>query len=577
MEINYNNIILTRILFDYIDDMSIIYKLIASSTQFLNVYRNIDVRYFIKKGKTKEQKLQIFINYYKYLPKQGSAEWLKNKKGNANKPPTIGGSEMHELIHSPRALIEKKLTPTPFIGNIHTRWGNVFEEVLSMIIDLLLNSSSEELGSIPGLKDDNDNVIQAYSPDRLLIVSKDRLKNILFAIFNSSIKSYYEEYMRFHETADEKLIILNEFKCPSVRIPDGTIPKEYIYQPPTGACTIPIVDISLFVNASFRKCRIEEFAFNNSYDINFHEKDRINIPQEFDNPIFMGFIGIYDINNNQNIDALANNLIIDLHDDNHSLNNNISNIVTFLYKCLDLMNLSTSYTTKRDEILLSVVDKSIVNDSSKQIKLDLIRLMIPDIIQLHSNIIDNKNNPKILQKLCGIDLGKLPNGEIDSIFKKVVDNRMGLPGYQAYYNDEFLYDSRVAKFLGNDIHQPDTAQWIQNQLEKFRNFCQVNNYKPIGYLPWKLFRICMIPVMHDPNFLENHKEKIFNVVDIIQTIKQKAKIECPNGTADELKYFYKNELNSIYSPKRTVNRTKKNKSDEYTVTDELINEFLDLV
>src|SRR6185437_2106775 len=173
-------------LYVHVANITDIYKLISLSGRFFKVYRQTNVIVFLNKISLKKDKFKAFIHFYRYLPKQGSEEWLKIKRGNIKKPPTIGGSEMEKLIRNSRELAEAKLDPKPFTGNIHTRWGNLFEEVLSFIFDLIFKTSSIETGSTPGLRDQEGNIIQAYSPDRLMFLAKERLREIIFADFNSA-------------------------------------------------------------------------------------------------------------------------------------------------------------------------------------------------------------------------------------------------------------------------------------------------------------------------------------------------------------------------------------------------------
>lgn len=622
-----------------------VYSLIKVSKKFLNVYRQMDVRDFIIKSNDKNKKLKIFINFYRYLPKQGSIEWLKNKKGDVNKPPVIGGSEMEKIIKNPRELAQKKLEPQSFYGNIHTRWGNLFEDVLSSIFDLLLNTTSEETGSIPGFRDENGNIIQAYSPDRLMCVNKKRLKKLLFANFNKAIKNFEKEYLDFHNLSENKVIILNEFKCPSVRIPDGTIPKEYIYQPITGSCTIPIVDLSLFTNVSFRKCKISDFKINNIYDIDFHNKDEMNIINGFGNPLFMGMIGIYDTDiiqtepiqtesiqtetepeegkslfkilidsikilynykdnveqpNETDIKPLNNDVIYNLYlkltnnvlndintpgSDFYKLELNINNLIFLSDLCDQFL-----YYIYKNKILINDRYKILVLTINKLIDIpDGLEKFILDVIKINSNIlVNNEQKEEQKQESYGFDLGTLNSSNLNFILEKTIENRNKDKGYHIYYCDGIIVSNDISNeiniklpkipenYLDPTLSDDEKYQkWLKKNIQIFVNFCKVNKYKPIGVLPWKLFKICVIPMFNNPDFLNKHKTTIYKVVETVQDIKRKSKIKFTNETNEiEIKQFYQQELDIAFRPKRKI--AIKNKLQKNTFDRETLDSFNDL-
>jgi hypothetical protein len=253
---------------------------------FIHIYNQI-------KHWSKERQLDAFIKFYYFLGAQGSSLWL------ANRGFGIGGSEMSVLTDENqykdmRNLIAEKikLPEGVFSGSIATRWGNMFEPVLNQYIECLMNIKIQETGSIPGvIKRKNGKPMQNYSPDGLAVVSK---RDYAYMIDETS-----QRYFNTNASADpkfyelpEELILLFEFKNPYMRLPKGVIKEDYLAQPKTGMCTIPIVDATLFIDGVVRKCSVDSFDLTARYDTGFHCRSMRKLL--YDKCIACGFIGIMD-------------------------------------------------------------------------------------------------------------------------------------------------------------------------------------------------------------------------------------------------------------------------------------------
>lgn len=279
--------IMARISLKQIYKMSMIGKSFYEALKtlpFSIIYRHI-------KHWPKNRQLHAFLNFYHYLDPQGSAGWKLGRVG-------IGGSEMSVMTgeneHKDfRGLIGERgaLPEYVFTGSIATRWGNIFEPVLGQYISYYLNTEIYETGSIPGLiRRKNGDPIQKYSPDGLAIVQKSDYAKIL----NETSKKYFDvdasNDVEFKNLPDE-LILLFEFKNPFMRLPKGVVKRDYLAQPKTGMCTIPITDATLFVDGVIRKCSIDEFNLGPSHDWRFNPKTK---KLNYDKCITCGFIGIMD-------------------------------------------------------------------------------------------------------------------------------------------------------------------------------------------------------------------------------------------------------------------------------------------
>ena len=539
-----------KLLFTHIADIKDIYKLIRLNKLCLKCYRETNVMVFCNKAKNKKEKLAIFISYYKYLPKQGSIEWLMSRTGSEVLPPIIGGSEIKKMLTSPRSVAEAKLGVSNFNGSIHTRWGNLFEEIFGMVIDLLFKSKSEETGSIPGYKNKKGQTIQSYSPDRLLVTNINQMLKIMLNDKNDAVKEFGDILTSFANGSDMEVIMLCEFKCPSVRIPDGKIPDEYKMQPPLGAVTIPIVDICMFANNSIRKCSVSDFKLNNKYDKMFHEKDPDGC---FGEPMFIGFLGVYksvgkssliqseEITKQlmlQQLDQYMKNQVESADTDYHQLELKMSNIASLTNLCLDFVD--------NDNIIAEyLIDKLKPTDGYA----DLLRDIIRDIINLR-----NKKEKYHLQ--YGDDFGDFTHQEFDDVLKNVMESRFTATGYKTYYDAGFAVNKSAAdsfEISENVVSSDaDCHVWLNKKVTEFVKYCKVNGCKPIGIVPWKMFKLSMIPVLKDENFLEPYKEKLENFADGVQSIKEKAKKL--GITRDKIIEFYTTELDVIYGVKKQYKR-----------------------
>jgi hypothetical protein len=191
----------------------------------------------------KNKILKEFVDAKRYLPPQGSKKWL------ADRVHTIGGSEMSTITgHNPyknlRGLIENHLGITVFNGNINTYWGTILEDLVTKILEKLLNTTIYETGSLRGQVCD-----QKYSPDGLM----------------------YLEHL-------DKIILI-EIKSAARRIANGKVPRMYLPQVFTGLDTIQIADYAMFIDAMFRRCAIPNFKFNNVHDRTMHNKQAKGEPQ----------------------------------------------------------------------------------------------------------------------------------------------------------------------------------------------------------------------------------------------------------------------------------------------------------
>lgn len=257
--------------------------------------------------------LHKFIEKNKFLPIQGSQEWLKSRTY------TIGGSEISTVLglnpyQNVKQLIKQKTGLTQFKKAPPLWFGNLFEYILQQYTEIIFDTKVYETGSIPY---DKSNLIK-YSPDGLSVISKDNLK---FLLSDEDINNKINNVSNFNNLDDnfnKDLLVLFEFKNPYMRVlKKNEIPIYYVNQPILGMQVIDICEVSIFIEAIFRYCSTNDIInLNNKYNTRYHF-DKIRYTNQ---PYAFGAFSVYYEKNNHNTNLT--NLLNDL---NHYLHNNSTN------------------------------------------------------------------------------------------------------------------------------------------------------------------------------------------------------------------------------------------------------------
>lgn len=192
----------------------------------------------------KYRSLANILEQYSSKPAQGSKEWKDFRKN------IIGGSEIYHFrsgkYRSLKSLAKSKLDIVQFNGNIHTRWGQIFENISRIILEELLTTHIEEIGYMPYLYSKSGQLIGAYSPDGLMVIPRHKLIGLDFldALYGKYTGRWQDLMLDL-----EDLFILCEFKNPSKRIPGETIPDNYRYQIWSGLKAFPLCDLGLYMDS----------------------------------------------------------------------------------------------------------------------------------------------------------------------------------------------------------------------------------------------------------------------------------------------------------------------------------------
>jgi len=269
--------------------------------------------------KSKQEILTEFLYKYKDLPKQGSAEWLNQRKF------TVGGSQIATIMginkyENLRSFVKTKMPFYKFKKEAPLWFGNLMEPCIEQFVEIEYDTKTYETGSLPC----DFNKYLSYSPDGICIISKDKLKNIL-----------KQHNLKLQEIPEGKEnIVLLEFKSPFMRkIKHGEIPEYYLPQPLLGMEIINISELSIFIECVFRFCSYSDL-FNNKYSYYHYDKER------YEN------------------EAIMYSAISIFYDAEESLENNeIKNIINMIN---DFKSSKYGYKYK-DGDLSSISDRNIIN------------------------------------------------------------------------------------------------------------------------------------------------------------------------------------------------------------------------
>jgi hypothetical protein len=66
---------------------------------------------------------------------------------------------------------------------------------------------------------------------------------------------------------------------------------------------------------------------------------------------------------------------------------------------------------------------------------------------------------------------------------------------------------------------------MQNQFQRYNEMSQDNEWKPVGYLPWKLLLSDIIPVLRDEDWQKKVEPFITQALDTLDTILQSDNVE----------------------------------------------------
>jgi hypothetical protein len=387
------------------------------------------------------------------MPKQGSEEWLAIREF------SIGGSEINAILNkSDEALssfVKSKLgLKAQFASNIYTRFGRIFERTIEQFVELYHDTTIYSTGSLPG-----PIPYQRYSPDGICVMTKTNLVKSVTSPVQEVLDHILEQY-------EEVLIILLEFKCPPSRIPTIGVPDHYMPQILTGLSTIPIVDLGLFVDASFRICEAADLTFNKNYTPIMQQIERD--PDWENNPIAIGFIGIY--LNEQKEQTEVNRAFVSLKDEQN---------------------------------------RTIQRQRAKEMREDDDRLLFGSVYSCEDNNCASRDL---------VDFGD-PTEFIqgDNYNVEAFTNRMGILFRRMTDTHEYgTWYSPIQATAAN------INSLLLKQIALFKHYSISHGKIPIGILPWKLMGVTYSIVERDPTWVDHIAPSVKKVTNVLSKCVNKS-------------------------------------------------------
>lgn len=359
----------------------------------------------------KEQILKEFLEKNKYLPKQGSIEWLNSRLE------TIGGSEISTVLglnpyQDVKKLLNQKLGISKFVKSAPLWFGSILEYSLQKYTELLFNTTVYETGSI---QYDKSKYIK-YSPDGISVIKKNKLKWIFkdFDVIDSTSK-----FDNTQEHTNDELLILFEFKNPYMRvIKPNEIPIYYKPQPELGLEVIDICEASIFIESVFRFCSYDDIINqNNKYNTKYHfDRNRYN-----NKPIAYTAFSLYCDSNNTN--PLLLNILNSLSEyasENYNHKYDISNIAntklinSILENIVDYKDIKIIY----HDIYLNHISGYHDKDLYYFEKYNNINKFKKEVKDIKKNILTDSNN-----KYLGCMCYKMYNINIQPVYKSDIVNK----------------------------------------------------------------------------------------------------------------------------------------------------------
>ena len=433
--------------------------------------------------------LDDFIKSVGASPAQKSAEWYSIKAK------TIGGSEVAAVIgknkyKTCKALIAEKIgiPGTLFTGNIATRWGTVFEQLTRDWAQtvLLMKDPIQETGSIAGIIER-----QRYSPDGLGVVTL------------TSSDNQQLDY-----------IVLFEFKSPFRSIPDGTIPAHYRPQIQTGMLTIPIVELSIFVNNCYRKCSLKDIGFNTKYDTKFHNDSKsVNLMEKV---YGVGVLCFYQTKSHYELAIKKLGYGADSDSD----------LDSYLDEVYGDRKPDDGWQDDSRPEDSRPVDRKPVDRKQGDSRPDdsTAPHQIQETPQFNTSDATLSYDINILMNSAEemIDFGIESNRIMERLFELIESKSIKVMYYPIIVNQEAVNTIKFINVHGKKRNVTDinVKKVIKSQLNDFLEKCDNSDNIPVGYLPWKLVKTDIISDLLLDNWKDTIEQPIKNTLHQIDSILQ---------------------------------------------------------
>lgn len=457
------------------------------------------------KTKTNKTLIEKFIADNIHEAVQGSEQWKQDRGV------VIGGSEISTVIGKNRFsnladLVAQKVGFNNFTGNNATRWGNLFEGASEIYFKTLFGVEIFSTGSIKHKNIEN----HRYSPDGICAL----------------------------DICGENKVVLLEFKSPFGTVPTKSIPPHYLPQVKAGLCTIDITEIGLFINNMFRKCSKNDLDFTLNYD-NVYHKDTEAKLKNINKIIANGMI----------LFSIPESKVQLIKDEIHKLKSlkNESHKQTD-FNMADIASDSESDTESNETDSNSNFDESNHYDDGTNI-----------LYQVYEVIKAYESQKEITQEKM-IDFGAKSADMFNQfleLYKPEDTECLFETTYtKPHFNKDLFSSNKIKRFKSSadsNIILPDEfSHFYSNEyidkickeynfdkiISKFAARCVKRNEIPCGFLSWKLLRSSIISVDKEENYLDNIKDKIDDIINIVKEIN---KFELYDDKIKKFEEFFPND------------------------------------
>lgn len=525
------------------------------------MYRMIPLPYYVNKVE-KSDVLKVIRHYYSYLPKQGSDEWktqrstgnitdclvagkdwlpkltltVSDKKVISNpyswtitqlmnaytkkylpRSITVGGSEITGLVKAStyrpiwQVAMEKLHGKNGFDGNTDTRWGTLFENVISRVMQWNLHAKAIELGAIPGDRLSDGSVYQKFSPDNLMLCKLSKYRMVFANV--SAFPTATQWIQQIEETApDPYIIVILEYKCPTKREPALFIPENYTWQPRTGTVITPCVDVGLFVDSSFRKCSLADFDLSLKYCIQYFEKD-FTFKEPFTTPDCIGFIGF----------ECAIDCALKLVENNVSLDPERVKLLAS-YVNYDLQFCTEISDIKIVAIACRLVKRLPLATDTCKVVIELCKTLTSlNIEEIKNQVYSRLPLHAAIENL--LDWGAAEPSTLTAVLAEAT-KRNGTRQLHPYYPNgaykaKNSWEAKLSHWQDYSITNSAAraTDWLLRNMVCWVNRCKRRGMRPVGVMCWKLMRCKIVPVI--PNYPDTYGmfEKAKYAVNLLNSVR----------------------------------------------------------
>lgn len=194
------------------------------------------------------EQLQMWLDQWSELPKQGTAEW------DAIRQECIGNSELDQLEHREYEIVLLKCGLKSRPDMTPMRWGSFVEIIARTFAEDYFNCHIYEASSLPSI----ECKYKRCSPDGLAVVQLPKDNSMI--TFNDS-KTFYtlQKLLQNNKNTLEFMKILFEFKSLFSRTPKyGDIPRHYVSQVMGGLADIGILEKCIYIECVVKFATLEQ-------------------------------------------------------------------------------------------------------------------------------------------------------------------------------------------------------------------------------------------------------------------------------------------------------------------------------